>query len=63
MQTTQQDFALANCIRTDLVTAFAKVTLDLQIYGKEGLNLLIDNAWMEAIPLVVDREKIIGFSH
>jgi hypothetical protein len=51
-------FALANCNRTDLVTAFAKVEIDLSSYGKDGLDLMIDNGWMEEIPLAVDRKGL-----
>jgi len=53
-------FALGNCIRTDLVARFSKALLDLGVYGKEGLELLIEKGWMEEIPPVADREKIIG---
>jgi hypothetical protein len=51
-------FALANCNRTDLVKAFAKVEFDLGSYGKEGLDLMIANNWMEEIPLSVDRKGL-----
>ncbi|KGP75069.1 hypothetical protein JT05_12520 [Desulfosporosinus sp. Tol-M] len=51
-------FALANCNRTDLVTAFAKVELNLSSYGKDGLDLMIANGWMEEIPLAVDRKGL-----
>ena len=57
---TANGFALANCTRTDLVTAFAAVILNLQALGKDGLDLMITNRWMEEIPLVVDREDIIS---
>jgi hypothetical protein len=51
-------FALANCNRTDLVTSFTKVEIDLASYGKDGLDLMIDNGWMEEIPLSVDRKGL-----
>jgi len=53
-------FALGNCIRTDLVAGFGKALLDLGIYGKEGLELMIEKGWLEEISSVADREKIIG---
>jgi hypothetical protein len=51
-------FAIANCNRTDLVRAFVKVEIDLGTYGKDGLDLMIANAWMEEIPLSVDRKGL-----
>jgi hypothetical protein len=56
-------FALANCNRRDLVAAFTKTEIDLANYGKDGLDLMIENGWMEEIPLVVDREEMIGLKH
>jgi len=34
--------------------------LELEVYGKEGLDLMIEKGWLEEIPLAADREKIIG---
>ena len=56
---TANGFALANCTRTDLVSGFSKATLDLGVYDKEGLDLMIEKGWMEEIPPTADREKII----
>jgi hypothetical protein len=60
---TANGFALGNCTRTDLVTAFVKATIDLKALGKDGMDLLVENGWMEDIPLVADREKIISSNH
>lgn len=56
-------FALANCNRTDLVFDFSKSVIDLQSYGKKGLELLIENRWMEQIPESADRNKIQSLGH
>ena len=57
---TANGFALGNCTRYDLLLAISKVLFDLGVYGKEGLDLLIEKGWMEEIPPVADRERIIG---
>ena len=57
---TANGFALGNCSRTDLVSDFTKAIVDLGAYGKEGLELLIQRGWLEEIPPVADREKLIG---
>ena len=57
---TVNGFALGNCTRYDLLLAIRKVLFDLGVYGKEGLDLLIEKGWMEEIPPVADRKKIIG---
>lgn len=57
---TANGFAMANCTRTDLVSGFSKVTLDLGVYDKEGFDLMVEKGWMEEIPPTADREKIIG---
>ena len=60
---TANGFALANCKRTDLVANFKKATINLQALGKNGIDLLIEKVWIEEIPLVADRDKIISLSH
>ena len=57
---TANGFALGNCTRTDLISGFSKALIDLGVYGKEGLELLIEKGWLEEIPPVADLEKIIG---
>jgi len=57
---TANGFALGNCTRTDLVSGFSKAVLDLGIYGKEGLDLMIEKGWLEEIPPTADRKRIIG---
>ena len=43
-----------------MVSGFSKVSLDLGVYDKEGLDLMIEKGWMEEIPPTADRKKIIG---
>jgi len=57
---TANGFALGNCNRTDIVSSFSKASLDLGVYDKEGLDLMIEKGWLEEIPPTADREKIIG---
>lgn len=56
-------FALANCNRKDLLAAFTEAEIELAAYGKDGLDLMIAHGWMEEIPLVADRNEIVGLHH
>jgi len=57
---TANGFALGNNNRTDVLLGFSESVLDLGIYGKKGLSIMVEKGWTEEIPLVADREKIIG---
>lgn len=52
--------SLANCIRTDIVTAFSGSIGKLQAYSKDILDLMINAGWLEKIPEAVDRKEIIN---
>lgn len=57
---TLQGISLANCIRVDIVTAFAGSIVKLQAYAKDVLDLMINSGWLEKIPQTTDRKKIIN---
>lgn len=57
---TANGFALGSCNRNDLLLGFNKSVLELGVYGKKGLDIMIEKSWLEEIPLVADREQIIG---
>jgi hypothetical protein len=56
---TLQGISLANCIRADIVTAFAGSIVKLQAYSKDILDLMINSGWLEKIPQTTDRKEII----
>ena len=52
--------AMASCTRTDIISAFSGSIFELQLYAKDGLDLLIDSGWLEKMPQAIDREAIIN---
>ncbi len=50
--------ALANCARTDLILIFARLVAELTDYVKDGLDLMIENGWLEKVPETADRKEL-----
>lgn len=55
--------SFANCVRADIVTAFAGTIAAIQAYSKDALDLMINSGWLEKIPQAADRKKIIDQRH
>ena len=60
---TLHGISLANCVRADIVTAFAGTIVRLQAYSKYILDLMISSGWLEKIPETSDRMEIINQQH
>lgn len=54
----QYGIAMTNSMRTDLVTAYTRLIAESMGYAKDGLDIMIENAWLEKVPQVADREKL-----
>ncbi|WP_336773556.1 DUF3231 family protein [Paenibacillus sp. MMO-58] len=50
--------ALATSMRLDLVQEYSKIIPEILVYGKEGLDLMIENAWLEEAPHTPDRKGL-----
>lgn len=50
--------ALGNCARPDVAATFARLTAELGIYVKDGLDLLIEHGWLERIPEAANRKEL-----
>jgi hypothetical protein len=57
---TMLGISFANCVRADIVTAFAGTIVALQGYAKDALDLMINSGWLEKIPQAADRKEIIN---
>ena len=57
---TLEGISLPNCVRADIVTAFAGSIVKLQGYSKDILDLMVNSGWLEKIPQTTDRKEIIG---
>lgn len=44
--------------RRDLSLQYAALITEIGIYAEDGVNLLIENGWLEQPPMVEDREKL-----
>jgi hypothetical protein len=47
--------ALAVSMRRDLATQYTRLTSEMEQYGEDGANILINNEWMEQPPTADDR--------
>ncbi|WP_096153924.1 DUF3231 family protein [Bacillus sp. FJAT-45066] len=50
--------AMSMCQRLDLSAHYAKMIAEIGILAEDGMNLLIDNEWMEQPPMATDHEKL-----
>jgi len=51
-------FATANCARLDLIVTFARLIGELTDYVKDGIDLSIENGWLEMIPESANRKEL-----
>lgn len=50
--------ALANCARTDIVSSLTRLMAELGDYVKDGLDLMIENGWLERVPEAANRREL-----
>lgn len=50
--------AISSCLRRDLVASFSGLTAEIMKYAEDGLNILIDEEWLEQPPLAADRDDL-----
>jgi hypothetical protein len=50
--------AMAICQRRDLTANYAKMMTEIGLLAEDGMNLLIENEWMEQPPLATDHEEL-----
>ena len=55
--------ALANCARTDIVASLTRLMAELGDYVKDGLDLMIENGWLERIPEAANRKELRTTNH
>jgi Protein of unknown function (DUF3231) len=44
--------------RKDIGMMYAKCLMEVSLFVEDGTNILIDNGWMEQLPLVIDRVNL-----
>jgi hypothetical protein len=50
--------SIATSMRSDLVTAYSRLIVEVEKYMKEGIDIMINNGWMEQPPVAADREAL-----
>ena len=60
---TELGYATANCARLDLVVTCARLVAELTDYVKDGLDLSIENGWLERIPESAERKELRNQTH
>ena len=50
--------ALANCARPDVITSFSRLVSEVGDYVKDGLDLMIENGWLERVPETANRKEL-----
>ncbi|SMQ78204.1 Protein of unknown function [Bacillus sp. OV166] len=48
--------AISTASRIDLATQYSKFLIEIMIYGKDGIEMLIEREWMEEPPHTLDRK-------
>ncbi|WP_291637056.1 DUF3231 family protein, partial [Clostridium sp.] len=51
--------AIAGSMRSDLQTNYMKYIADAMMYSKSGVDILIDNGWLEQPPQAVKHENLV----
>lgn len=50
--------ALSMCQRRDLSADYARMNMEIALIAEDGMNLLIENGWMEQPPIATDHENL-----
>ncbi len=50
--------AIGTSQRADLVLHYTRLAAEMAKYMEDGLNIMIENKWLEEPPLCDDREKL-----
>jgi hypothetical protein len=50
--------ALAKGFRSDISTSFARLAAEIGQYAKDGIDIMLDNEWLERFPETADRKEL-----
>jgi hypothetical protein len=50
--------AIGSSLRTDLLTNYVKFTAEISKHAKAGVDIMIENEWMEQPPQAVNHENL-----
>ncbi|MCT8976657.1 DUF3231 family protein [Clostridium sp. CX1] len=46
-------------MRADVSATFTRLAAEIAKYAKDGIDIMIDNEWLEEVPNAIDRKKLI----
>ncbi|MDO0824636.1 DUF3231 family protein [Desulfosporosinus nitroreducens] len=49
---------LTNTSRKDVVADFTRLMIEILEFSKDGTDIMIENGWLEQVPLTINREKL-----
>lgn len=52
--------AVANSMRKDIVLTYGNLISEIAQYSKDGIDIMIENGWLEKTPEAADRKELIG---
>lgn len=52
--------AMATSMRNDINATFVRLSAEVAEFAKEGMDILVDNGWLEQPPQVVNHDKLAG---
>lgn len=52
--------ALAKSLRADVSAAFTRLAAEIVQYSKDGLDIMLDNEWLERVPETANRKELVG---
>lgn len=55
--------AMTICMRHDLQADFVRLAAETAKYGADGLNIMIDNSWMEQPPQAINHDALSNVKH
>jgi hypothetical protein len=54
---------MSTSLRHDVSASYVKTLADIMSYGEDGINLMIENGWMEEPPRHIDQREIEHLKH
>ncbi|MFT4417008.1 DUF3231 family protein [Fredinandcohnia humi] len=51
--------AISQSQRRDITTAYTRLSAEIGKYAEDGLNIMIDNEWLEKVPHAADRGELV----
>jgi len=51
--------AMASSLRHDLIITYTRLIGEAAYYGEDGINIMIENGWLEEPPRTIDRRELV----